>query len=169
METKYYVDSDGIYIGGYAGKHGVDLTDYTEVTIPPPKLHLKWQAGEEGEEGDYVMDNLTLYKKARFDEVDIKDEELIALGFSHDNGNGIKQFPLNEDNQIDLYKGILPVTFPTIDGMDEETFTTEAELTSFFTSELSAKMAHKEAGRVFKISIRNASDKADVDAIIDNR
>ena len=163
--TKYYVDSDGKYIGGYAGNHGKDVSEYTEVPIPPPKRYLKWDVVAK----DYIIDNLPLYKQDRLEEINIKNDLLSALGFAHDNGNGIKQFPIVDDNKIDLYKEVLPLTLSTIDGMDEETFTTEAEIDSFFLSASNTKVLHKESGKVFEISILNASNKADVDAVIDNR
>jgi hypothetical protein len=36
METKYYIDSNGIYKGGFAGNHGKDISAYTEIAAPPP-------------------------------------------------------------------------------------------------------------------------------------
>ena len=36
MPTKYYIDINGNYIGGFEGDTGVDLSDYVEITAPPP-------------------------------------------------------------------------------------------------------------------------------------
>ena len=170
--TKYYVDSDGKYIGGYQGNHGINLSEYTEVPDPPSKTNLIWDAVAK----DYVLDNLTVHKQERFKEIDAKTSKLIALGFSHDNGNGAKQFSMSNNAQLNLLgadikrsDGVLPLTFCTIDDMDQEIFTTDTQLDAFFMSALTTKMTHLDSGSVLKSSVRDAANEAAIDAVIDNR
>lgn len=36
MSTKYYIDTNGNFIGGYEGEHGIDVSAYIEISNPPP-------------------------------------------------------------------------------------------------------------------------------------
>jgi hypothetical protein len=125
-------------------------------------------------DGDYVADSVSLYdyKQLKFNEIDKRTEELIAQGFAYNS----KTFSLSNNAQINLLgvdikrnDGILPLTFHTVDDMDEETFTTPEDLDNFFMIALASKKAHLDSGSALKVSIRNAVDRAAVDAVIDNR
>lgn len=45
MTTKYYVDSNGAYQGGFDGEHGVDVSAWTEVDPSPPYPCCVWVNG----------------------------------------------------------------------------------------------------------------------------
>jgi hypothetical protein len=123
---------------------------------------------------DGTLTNLNLndYKKLRFKEIDIKTGELISQGFVYNS----KIFSLSNNAQLNLLgvdikrnDGILPLTFNTIDDMDDITFTDPAELDNFFMTALGSKKTHLDSGSALKLSIRNAASHLEVDAIIDNR
>jgi hypothetical protein len=34
--TKFYVDANGVYMGGYYGNTGIDVSVWTQIDAPPP-------------------------------------------------------------------------------------------------------------------------------------
>lgn len=115
---------------------------------------------------------LSVHKKNRFSEIDKRTGELIDMGFTYDS----KLFSLSNNAQLNLLgidikrnDGILPITFNTIDDLDEITFSTAADVDNFFMAALGTKKAHLDSGTALKLQVRNAIDKATVDAVIDNR
>jgi hypothetical protein len=42
METKYYIDSAGNYIGAFCGNHGINISMYIEVPYGPEKASNIW-------------------------------------------------------------------------------------------------------------------------------
>jgi hypothetical protein len=123
---------------------------------------------------DGVATELTLdeYKQIKFKEIDRRTAELIAEGFTYNS----KVFSLSNNAQINLLgvdikrnDGILPLTFNTIDDLDDITFTTAADVDSFFMVALATKKTHLESGNSLKVSIRNATTEAEVDAVVDTR
>ena len=117
-------------------------------------------------------DTLSGHKVAKNKEIDKRTGEIISMGFVY----ATKVYSLSNNAQLNLLgidikrnDGILPITFNTIDDLDEVTLTTATEIDGFFMTALGTKKAHLDSGTSLKLQVRNAIDKAGVDAVIDNR
>lgn len=62
MTTTYYVDGSGVFKGGYAGAHGIDVSAWTAVASPPPCASCIWDAV--GEVWTYTKDQLKAHLAA---------------------------------------------------------------------------------------------------------
>jgi hypothetical protein len=123
-------------------------------------------------EGVATQVTLDEYKAFKFREIDVRTGDLISQGFIYNT----KLFSLSNNAQLNLLgvdikrnDGILPITFNTIDDMDDVTFTTPEEVDTFFMTALASKKAHLDSGTALKLSVRNATTELEIDAIIDNR
>ena len=163
-KTKYYVDSDGKYIGGYEGEHGKDVSSYTEVPNPPTKSNQKW------EEGDWVIDDLDILKEERYKEINIQTGVLLSAGFTYD-GKTFKLTPNAIFNWNALKVSKADFVFPKKIGcMDNDQYSlTNANVQSFWEAGKTAFEPIVEGGSDLKKSIFDAVDEAAIGAIIDNR
>jgi hypothetical protein len=117
--------------------------------------------------------NLANYKQLKFNAIDEKSGDLILSGGF--NYGGI-DFSLRLTSQINLLgveikrnDPILPITFNSVDNTQEIVLSTAADVDNFFMSALGQKKAFLDSGTALKDEVRAATDKTEVDAVIDNR
>ena len=115
--------------------------------------------------------NLEHEKYLRLKMVDDKSRELIENGFSY----GGKQMSLSIQAQANLagfhnVKSIMtyPQGWTTLDD-EEYSIPTEADFDSLYLTALSRKKTVLDEGRVIKVSIKEATNLSELDAIEDNR
>lgn len=113
-------------------------------------------------------------KRAKFDEINEKSGALIREG-GHNYGG--KVFSLKETAQLNVLGAerkkdlaqLYPIVFNTIDDMDEISLENSTDVDNFFMSALAAKKAILDSGSTLKRSVRSATTKTEIDAVIDNR
>lgn len=169
----------GINPNDYNLNDWVVTDDVSEIqTIP----HEYWKVSDDiivemnQAEKDIVdADNLSNLKLARYNEIDIKTGELISLGFEFPSASGnIFSFSTNaQSNLLGTFtaKDLLPYPFPWNTKDDELTYqiVDSTEMANFFMTALGTKKARQDSGSALKSQIRDAVNKAAVDAVIDNR
>jgi len=114
------------------------------------------------------------YKTQKMEAIDKRSGELITEGGFVYNG---KTFSMSKNAQLNLLginlkknnAEILPVIYNTVDNSDKETLNSASDIDAFFMAALAAKKSHLDTGTALKDSVRAATDKAGVDAVIDNR
>lgn len=122
----------------------------------------------DGTPTELSLDN---YKKLRLNEIDAKTQELIVTnGFAFDSKN-FSMSPEAQANWIGLKTMESLLTFPVeITTSDDEAYSlTQANLNAFCGTALAAKQVHLDSGRALKVQVKNATDEAGVDAVVDNR
>lgn len=113
---------------------------------------------------------LSDYKDIRYNEIDWKTEQLILAGFVFDSNtfslSSNAQFNWNnlKVNEADF---TWPVVVSTIDS--NEYTLTQANLPAFWTAGKDVVKGFLDSGRDLKKQIYDAIDRAQVDAVIDNR
>jgi hypothetical protein len=112
-------------------------------------------------------------KAKRYGEIDLKTQALIAVGFTYDSN----QFSLSLPAQHNWHGLLMAadktwVTFPfvisTIDN-NEYTLPTVAACNQFVRDGFDVVKGHLESGRSLKKQVFDATTKAAVDAVVDNR
>jgi len=114
-------------------------------------------------------------KEKRFEEIDRNTTKLIKKGFEYpaSSGNIYSLSELGQINLIGLELDKAAITFPknwtTKDNQSRQEIADTTEATTFHLTALGTKIAHLDSGSDLKESIRAATTKAEVDAIVDNR
>lgn len=119
---------------------------------------------------NHIAVPLDQYKKKRYNEIDKKTGGMIAAGFTYDS----KQFSLSlnaQSNWNALKDDTSEFTWPAeISTIDEDTYDLdEANVGAFWNAGKDVLKGHLDSGRALKKSIKDATDKAGVDAVVDNR
>lgn len=116
--------------------------------------------------------NLSDYKTLRYNEIDKKTGELISGGFVY----GTKTFSLSQNAQINISalnqtrdELTYPINYNTIDDTDKYDVVDAVDMHNMYLTALNTKKGYLDSGTVLKDQIRAATDKAQVDAVIDNR
>lgn len=121
---------------------------------------------------DGSLKELTLddYKELRYNEIDLKTQELISAGFTYDTG----AFSLSAHAQLnwsEIHSNQSEFTFPlgisTID--NNEYLLAAANVDAFWTAGKDAVKGHLDSGRSLKKQVFDAVDETAVDAVVDNR
>lgn len=112
------------------------------------------------------------YKTLRYNEIDAKSIELISGGFVYAG----KTFSLSQNAQINLLalevdknNMSYPIKWNTKDDADKYDIVDATDATNFHLTSLNAVKTILDGGTDLKDQIRAATDKAQVDAVIDNR
>lgn len=110
------------------------------------------------------------YKNLRYNEIDYKTKELILQGFLFD-GNTFSLSSSAQFNWNNLKVNESDFTFPVIvSTIDSDEYTlTQANLLPFWTVGKDTVKGFLDSGRDLKKLIFDATDRAGVDAVIDNR
>ena len=117
---------------------------------------------------------LATYKSIKSDAIDTRSEEIISAGYTYAG----KQFSLSANAQTNILAMhtiredpavTYPVTFNTIDDDDVYNVANSADMHGMFLTALGTKKAVLDSGTALKDSVRTATDKAGVDAVVDNR
>ena len=110
------------------------------------------------------------YKNVRYPSIDKKTGQLIALGFTYDGNtfslsiNAQANWNALKDQQGEF---IWPVDITTI---DNNTYSLAvSNIDAFWTAAKDTLKGHLDSGRALKKSIFDATTKAEVDAVVDNR
>lgn len=123
---------------------------------------------------DGSPETLTLdeYKSMKINEIDDRTGELIAQGFVY----ATKTFSLSKNAQTNLLglklnKDVLtyPKRWNNIDDTDFYDITDATDAENFHLSAMNTWTGHVDSGTTLKDSVRAATDKAGVDAVVDNR
>lgn len=118
--------------------------------------------------------SLTKYKRSKTDTIDIRTGELIAQGFSYAD----KIFSLSGNAQTNILalfttRGHValayPIQYSTIDDADSYNVVDATDVENMYLAALGTKRAHLDSGNALKDQVRAATDKAEVDAVTDNR
>jgi len=126
------------------------------------------------DEGSYVELSLDNYKHLKNSAIDIRTSELIGLGYTF----ATKQFSLSANAQTNILALFstkdhpaltYPISYNTLN--DEETYyiANSASLEGMYLTALATKKGRLDSGTALKELVRLAINKAEVDAIIDNR
>lgn len=163
MTTKYYVDTNGVYIGAFDGAHGVDISTYIEVPEAPVNANYTW-------DGTAFICPLATAKATKIGTVDARTGQLIGVGFTFDN----TQFSLSANAQINwvgmkTLESLItwPLNITTI--TDGEYSLSQANLNSFVGTAKGSVQAHLDSGRALKVQINACTTLAAVAAITDTR
>jgi hypothetical protein len=122
----------------------------------------------------YNTSTLEGLKVFRYDEVDIKTEQLIGQGFTY----ATKVFSLSSnaqtnilalDNTKDDPALTYPISYNTIDDLDSYDIADSTDLHNMYLTALTTVRGHQDSGTVLKTQIRDAIDIAAINTIIDNR
>jgi hypothetical protein len=114
------------------------------------------------------------YKAERMLGIDARTAELIGEGYTY----GAKQFSLSIHAQTNILALFAtkdnpalgyPIKYNTKDDTDTLELLNAADVEGMYLSALAAKKGHLDSGTSLKDSIRDATTKEEVDAIIDNR
>lgn len=123
-------------------------------------------------DGNYTEMSLTDYKHLRFNEIDARSSELIALGYTY----GGQQLSLSQNAQLNLLglndsrdELTYPIEYNNIDDTDVYWIQDAIDMHSMYMTALGTKKAHLDSGTALKDQIRSSTTKAEVDAVIDNR
>lgn len=125
-------------------------------------------------DGTLTEVSLDDYKQLRYKEIDNRTGELISQGFTYQS----KVFSLSAnaqtnilalDNTRDDPALTYPIKYNTIDDLDSYDVVDSTDLHTMYLTALSTKKGHVDSGTTLKTSVRNATTKAEVDAVIDNR
>jgi hypothetical protein len=116
--------------------------------------------------------SLDKYKTAKNDAIDTRTGELIAAGHTYLG----KVFSLSERAQINLLgldnskdELTYPISYSTKDNTDKISLADATEVHAFYLNALATKKAHLDSGNALIDQVNAATDKAGVDAVIDNR
>ena len=119
--------------------------------------------------------DLANYKALRYTEIDNKTGELVVQGFEYPASSG-NIFSLSQNAQINISAlnqsrddVAYPITYNTIDDINEYSVTDVTSMHNMYLTALATKKASIDSGSALKAQIRAAIDRAEVDAIIDNR
>jgi hypothetical protein len=125
---------------------------------------------DQAEKDQVDLNNLPALKDSRFMEIDAKTCSLLLEGFSFDN----VYFSLSlaaqtnwntlKNSQTDF---IWPVSITTID--NDTYILTQSNLGAFWSAGRDKTKDHLDSGRVLKKQIKDATTKAEVDSVVDNR
>lgn len=107
------------------------------------------------------------YKNARYPGIDKKTKELISAGFTYDS----ETFSMSEQAQLNWKDLVNNTSWPKdISTLDHNTYSlTEANKDSFLTAYRAERDGLLDSGRDLQKSIFDATTKAEVDAVVDNR
>lgn len=112
------------------------------------------------------------FKIFRYEEIDARTEELIALGYTYDS----VQFSLSQNAQINLIgldnirdELTYPITYNNIDDTATYSIADATTIHNMYLQALGVKKAHLDSGTALKDQIRAAVDRSAVEAIVDNR
>lgn len=112
------------------------------------------------------------YKEYRYAEIDSRSGELISEGFVY----GGKTFSLSSNAQLNLTGAdsaradlTYPVTWNNIDDTDTLDVADATDMHNMYLQALGTKKAHLDSGTALKEQIRNAVDRAAMEAVVDNR
>lgn len=119
-------------------------------------------------------DSLEHYKNIKYKNIDERTDELISRGFNYAG----KMFSLSLPAQIRLL-GInqvrndpnltYPIRWNTIHDNDYYEIANPEDFHLFYMKSLATYRAHVDVGTALKDQVREATSKAEIDAIIDNR
>jgi hypothetical protein len=130
------------------------------------------QLGVRVNDGTATELSLDNYKTLRYNEIDAKSGQLIDAGFTYAG----KTFSLSQNAQINLLalevdKNSMqyPIEWNTIDDADKYYIVDATDATNFHLTSLNVVKTILDSGTALKDQIRAAVDKAQVDAVIDNR
>ena len=121
--------------------------------------------------------DLHAYKEIRFIEIDNRTNELIESGFEYPASSG-KFFGFSVQTQLRAQAVLAlrddpamsyPIRWNTRDDQDYIDFADGDAFKGWFLTGLGTYKAHVDSGTALKDSIRVATTKAEVDAVIDNR
>lgn len=156
-----------------------DIVNFTGINILGDSIEVFGDSFTEASVDSIVSSHeqvsLDEYKKAAMERFDKRSGELIEQGGHNYNG---KVFSLSRNAQINLLgidskrdvAGLLPLTLNTKDNLDTEVLNTPTDVSDFFMNALIAKKTILDiATLTLKNPVRAATDKAGVDAVIDNR
>lgn len=119
-------------------------------------------------------DSLTVeeYKALKYKEIDDKTSKLIGEGFTY----GGKKFSLSPIAQTNITNTFIskdaltyPVRWNTKDDAEAIDIADATEMTGFYQTALVDVKTKQDTGTALKDSVRVATTKAEVDAVIDNR
>jgi len=118
---------------------------------------------------------LWLYKQLKEEDIDRRTGELISEGYEFPPASG-KIFSLSQSAQINILaldntrtELTYPVNYNTKDNLDTYAIPDATTLHNMYLTALSVKKAHLDSGTALKDLVRAATDKAGVDAVVDNR
>lgn len=118
--------------------------------------------------------SLEYYKNIKYRNIDNRTNELISRGFNYAG----KMFSLSLPAQIRLLginqvrndpNLIYPIRWNTMHDNDYYEIANPEDFHLFYMKSLATYRAHVDAGTALKDQVREATSKAEVDAIIDNR
>jgi hypothetical protein len=142
-----------------------------------PKFGIGYVSSIDG--GYWVEDSiegidLNTYKDFRFEEIDVRTEEKIKLGFSY--AGKIFSMSANAqtnilalDNTRDDPAMSYPVGYSTLDDSEHYDVVDATDLHNMYLTALATKKAWVDSGTVLKDAVRAAIDENAVSLIIDNR
>ncbi len=123
---------------------------------------------------DGSPENLTLdeYKSMKYGDIDRKTGELISQGFTYlSNQFSLSSTAQHNLNGLEISKDLLtyPVEYNTIDDTGVYQVVDATDMHNMYLAALTAKKGHLDSGSALKSQVRVSTDKAGVDAVIDNR
>lgn len=151
--------------------------DVSGVAAQPDKAYWKVSGNavveqDATEKAATDLGRLDALKAARIEEIQERTGELRDEGFSYSG----KQFGLSP-RSVDMLEGVIiakdslsyPQTWNTLDELGSHDLADAAEVEVFFMTALGTYKAIQDAGSALKASIRAATTKAELDAVVDNR
>ena len=112
------------------------------------------------------------YRIYRYAEIDARTRELIAQGHTY----ASKVFSMSDNAQrnwqaLDSIRTELtyPYTISTKDSLDTYDIVDATDMHNFFMNALNTSASHQLSGQALRIQINNATTRAEMEAIIDNR
>ena len=136
-----------------------------------PKRLLKWDGSTVVKKTS--LDILGENKAIRMSEVDAKTQQLIFNGVTHDSNTFSMSLTAQGNwNTIKTMSDAGSVVYPmnvTTKDNGEYTFSLKADFDAFADAAYAFAKGYVDSGRALKISITNASDQSELDAILDNR
>ena len=170
--TGRYDVEDWIINPDLTGLDGVVDVQYWKITGD----HVTEMTAAEKTAVDDAPTNMVACRTIAHDEIDERTSELISQGFTH----ATSVFSLSDSAQrnwlglqIGVSSGIIgPTEFPVgISTIDNESYELQDadEAVEFFTKALGTVKYWLESGRDLKVQVNNATTKAAIEAIVDNR
>jgi hypothetical protein len=116
--------------------------------------------------------SLNDYKALRYHEIDAKTGTLVSSGFVY----ATFTFSLSQNAQINISalnqsrdELSYPITYNSADDINEYNVVDATDMHNMYLTALATKKTSLDSGSAIKAQVRAAVDRAEVDAVIDNR
>jgi len=184
IPLRIYLDSEGIVVATCF--ENLDGYDYDKLIEAPNNLSgalMSKSKGldyyhklKDGHNGKAIEDYEKIYdlqklKNVKYDEIDFRTDELIAMGIPFDS-NLFSTSPDAQRNWIALFSARNDLTYPiSVTTLDEKAyiFNDSRIVSLFYLTGISVINYHIATGRALKLQVGECNTKECIDSIVDSR